>query len=299
MTRREYAGAAAPSYITSTLGGTSSDVTIYCNNLTNWPDGTIGPFFVVIDRGTANEEKILCSSRTGNTLTVVASTGRGSDDTTISAHSSGAVIEHVFTATDADEANYHVNTAASTSTVAIHGLQDGSSVVGTTDTQTLENKTIDGADNTLVVPQSQVTNLTADLALKAPLASPALTGNPTAPTPSTADNDTSIATTAYVKAQNVTGFHGIKTGSVAITVPVGDTFALSAVTFSGTPFSSAPIVSVTSTGGNGANTGAGYNAYASAITTTGMNVGVRNTANSTFGTSITITVHWIAIGAGA
>lgn len=35
----------------------------------------------------------------------------------------------------------------------------------------------------------------------APLASPALTGNPTAPTPATNDNDTSIATTAYVRAR--------------------------------------------------------------------------------------------------
>jgi hypothetical protein len=34
----------------------------------------------------------------------------------------------------------------------------------------------------------------------APLASPALTGNPTAPTPDTSDNDTSIATTAFVNA---------------------------------------------------------------------------------------------------
>ena len=34
----------------------------------------------------------------------------------------------------------------------------------------------------------------------APLASPALTGNPTAPTPATSDNDTSIATTAFVQA---------------------------------------------------------------------------------------------------
>jgi len=33
------------------------------------------------------------------------------------------------------------------------------------------------------------------------LVSPAFTGNPTAPTPSTGDNDTSIATTAFVKAQ--------------------------------------------------------------------------------------------------
>jgi hypothetical protein len=39
---------------------------------------------------------------------------------------------------------------------------------------------------------------TAALALKAPLASPALTGTPTAPTPSAGDNSTTIATTAYV-----------------------------------------------------------------------------------------------------
>jgi len=45
-----------------------------------------------------------------------------------------------------------------------------------------------------------VDGLSAALALKAPLASPAFTGNPTAPTPAVADNDTSIATTAFVKA---------------------------------------------------------------------------------------------------
>ena len=35
---------------------------------------------------------------------------------------------------------------------------------------------------------------------KAPLASPVLTGTPTAPTPATADNSTKIATTAFVQA---------------------------------------------------------------------------------------------------
>jgi len=42
--------------------------------------------------------------------------------------------------------------------------------------------------------------LAAGLALKAPLNSPALTGNPTAPTPDATDNDTSIATTEFVRA---------------------------------------------------------------------------------------------------
>lgn len=40
----------------------------------------------------------------------------------------------------------------------------------------------------------------ADILLKAPLASPAFTGNPTAPTPLPGDNDTSVATTAFVAA---------------------------------------------------------------------------------------------------
>lgn len=49
-------------------------------------------------------------------------------------------------------------------------------------------------------PQSDIANLASDLALKAPLDSPALTGNPTTPTPTAGDNDTSIASTAFVKA---------------------------------------------------------------------------------------------------
>jgi len=43
------------------------------------------------------------------------------------------------------------------------------------------------------------TTIATALGLKAPLASPALTGNPTAPTQSAADNSTKISTTAFVK----------------------------------------------------------------------------------------------------
>ena len=46
------------------------------------------------------------------------------------------------------------------------------------------------------------TTINNALALKAPLASPALTGTPTAPTAATADSSTKIATTAFVKAQS-------------------------------------------------------------------------------------------------
>lgn len=111
--RREYAGAAQSSRLTVALGGATTDLSISCSDLTNWPTGIDGrPFYVVVDRGTASEEKILCASRSGNTITVYDDgvlNGRGSDDTSVTSHASNAVIEHVFTANDADEANAHIN----------------------------------------------------------------------------------------------------------------------------------------------------------------------------------------------
>jgi hypothetical protein len=49
-------------------------------------------------------------------------------------------------------------------------------------------------------PTSEITGLDATLAAKAPLASPALTGTPTAPTATGGTNSTQIATTAFVAA---------------------------------------------------------------------------------------------------
>lgn len=113
--RREYVGGAPRARLTDPLGGTTAALTITCDNLTNFPTGIGGkPFFVVVDRNTASEEKILCSSRSGNVITVYnvgGVNGRGADDTSITTHSNNAVIEHVFTATDADEANAHINSS--------------------------------------------------------------------------------------------------------------------------------------------------------------------------------------------
>ncbi len=60
----------------------------------------------------------------------------------------------------------------------------------------------DGTEDADAVTKSQMDAAIAaiDLSTLAPLASPTFTGDPKAPTPSTADNDTSIATTAYVQA---------------------------------------------------------------------------------------------------
>ncbi len=69
--------------------------------------------------------------------------------------------------------------------------QDGSHVVSARDLVAADIPNI---------AESQVTSLVSDLALKAPLASPALTGTPTAPTAAGGTNTTQIATTAFVQA---------------------------------------------------------------------------------------------------
>ena len=66
--RREYKGAAQAAVLTVALGGSTADLTIICDDLSNWPTGVAYPFYIVIDRGTASEEKILCSSRSGNII---------------------------------------------------------------------------------------------------------------------------------------------------------------------------------------------------------------------------------------
>lgn len=53
--------------------------------------------------------------------------------------------------------------------------------------------------------ESQITNLTSDLALKAALASPTFTGVPAGPTATAGTNTTQLATTAFVMANGMTG----------------------------------------------------------------------------------------------
>lgn len=70
------------------------------------------------------------------------------------------------------------------------------------------------------ITESQVTNLTTDLAAKAALASPTFTGTPAAPTAAAGTNTTQLATTAFVQAAAAAAAQGlsIKDSCVAATV---------------------------------------------------------------------------------
>ena len=98
VTRRQYKGAAAQTTITNALGVGDTSITIAAT--TGWGDGAT-PYYVVISPGTSSEEKCL-ATRSGSTLTLT----RAQDDTTAQSHSSGATIYPVFSADDADEANF-------------------------------------------------------------------------------------------------------------------------------------------------------------------------------------------------
>lgn len=114
--------------VTTLAAGVSpTDLTITGADLTGWPDGTTGPFWASMDKGTLTEEKILCSGRSGNVLQVltdVSGNGRGMDDTVAQAHGINATLEHVWTATEAEEASTHVNT-----TDGAHGYPPITSIV--------------------------------------------------------------------------------------------------------------------------------------------------------------------------
>lgn len=138
-TRRRYKFTNAPVVTTLAAPVSASDTSFTISVSTNWPASASENFWVTIGAGTATEERILCSGTSGTTVTV-ATSGRGQDGTSAQAHNQGDSVWVSWSATDADEANAHVSASASSASVNVHGLTSGSSVVGTTDTQTLTNK---------------------------------------------------------------------------------------------------------------------------------------------------------------
>jgi hypothetical protein len=100
--RRSTSGNAVTTTLTANI--TSGDTVIPIAVSTGYPDGTNGPFFIKVD-----SETIKCISRVGLNLNVqtVPVTGRGWENTSAASHTTSAVVNLVFTSTDADEANAH------------------------------------------------------------------------------------------------------------------------------------------------------------------------------------------------
>ena len=78
---------------------------------------------------------------------------------------------------------------------------------------------------------SSQTDLQTALDAKAPLASPALTGNPTAPTAATGDNDTTIATTGFVQQELAAGTAIAKSLEVYVRNQTGATLTAGTIVY--------------------------------------------------------------------
>jgi hypothetical protein len=100
---RTFSGNASDTTLASPLTAGGLTINLAPGTGVNYP---AGPAFIIVDYDSAsNTEKIRYTSRSGDTLTVPASNGRGVDGTVALAHASGAKVRHCWTATDAQEAN--------------------------------------------------------------------------------------------------------------------------------------------------------------------------------------------------
>lgn len=90
---KEYTGGAVATTLATTITNVSTSIVLTTG--ATFPNGATAPFVIVLDPGTATEEKVLCTSRSVNTLTVL---NRGYDGTSAQAHTAGAVVQHVLDA---------------------------------------------------------------------------------------------------------------------------------------------------------------------------------------------------------
>jgi hypothetical protein len=94
MERREFYGAVLSTTLSNNVSDTDTFFTV--GSASTFPSGLDNPYAIVVSRGEDEEEKMLVSATSGDTLFIKV---RGYDGTTPQNHLSGAVVDHVLDST--------------------------------------------------------------------------------------------------------------------------------------------------------------------------------------------------------
>jgi hypothetical protein len=134
MVVRFYSSTAAETILSGTINNAAT--TINVADVTGFPVSY--PYTLALDYESASEELVDVTAAAGTSLTIT----RAVDGTNATSHSAGARVRHVSSARDYRDSRNHENAVA-----GVHGVTGN--VVGTTDTQTLSNKTLNNATGSL------------------------------------------------------------------------------------------------------------------------------------------------------
>jgi hypothetical protein len=284
----------------SITANTNSIATINTNVAANTSSITANATAIAAEATTARAaEQALTTSVNANTASITANATAIAAEATTARAAEQALTTSVNANTSSITANaIAIAAEATTARAAEQALT--TSVNANTASITANTNSIATINTNVAANTSSITSINTSLGSKANIASPAFTGVPTAPTPATSDNSTTIATTEYVKANLATVSAGTLTGTTLANNITGSSLTSVGTITSGVWSGTAIAIA---NGGTGATSATGaltnLGAEASANKSTATDLGSTSPSDILFPTQKAVKIYVDAQAAAA